>query len=313
MIKTHPLENLIDQYLAEKDISLGTKEVYMTILNQYLSYLKEHHMFYATTQNVISFRAYSRNRGCSTRWIYHQITVLKGLYQYLSLNQVRLDLPEPYAYNIMKPIKNEQIEKRTTKPILTPEQAKQLLLSLKNHRRCSWHFRDYAMIYLMITTGLRSIEVRRAKIKDLKIIHGKKILYVQGKGRSSKDEFVKISKGVAEAIKDYLNIRKDQSPYLFASRAKRSKKPLTRTIFIGIFKRALKDAGLNDIHMTAHCLRHTAATLNLKRGGTLKETKRLLRHQSMSNTLIYTHHIDNIKDETVSDLENFIFNQEKNE
>ncbi|MDI6452372.1 tyrosine-type recombinase/integrase [Peloplasma aerotolerans] len=238
--------------------------------------------------------------------------MLKGLYQYLSLNQARLNLPEAYAHNIMAPIKNEKIEKRTTKPILTPEQAKQLLLSLKDHRRCSWHFRDYAMIYLMVTTGLRSIEVRRAKIKDLKIIQDKRILYIQGKGRSSKDEFVKISKGVNEAIEDYLKIRKDQSPYLFASRAKRSKKPLTRTIFISIFKRALNDAGLESIHMTAHCLRHTAATFNIKRGGTLKETKRLLRHQSMSNTLIYTHHIDNIKDETVSDLEDFIFSQEKN-
>lgn len=311
MIKTHPLENLIEQYLEEKDITIGTKELYQTVLKQYLKYLNEHHILYAKTNDVISFRELSRNRGCSTRWIYHQITVLKGLYQYLSLNQVRLGLPEAYAYNLMESIKNERIEKRTTKSILTSQQAKQLIISLKNIRRCSWHYRDYAMIYLMITTGLRSIEVRRAKVKDLKMIHGKKVLYIQGKGRSSADEFVKISDGLSEAIDDYLKIRKDQSLYLFASRAKRSKKPLTRTIFIGIFKRALKDAGLENIHMTAHCLRHTAATLNLKRGGSLADTKKLLRHQNMSNTLIYTHHLDNVADETVSDLEDFILGQEQ--
>ena len=90
MINTHPLENLIDQYLEEKDISIRTKEVYLTILKQYLSYLKEHQILYATTEDIISFRKYSRDRGCSTRWIYHQITVLKVLYEYLSLNQVRL-------------------------------------------------------------------------------------------------------------------------------------------------------------------------------------------------------------------------------
>ena len=208
---------------------------------------------------------------------------------------MRLGLQETYTYNIMASIKNERIEKRTTKPILTTQQAKQLILSLKNHRRYSWQYRDYAMIYLMITTGLRSIEVRRARIKDLKKIHGKHILYVQGKGRSSKDEFVHISLGLSEAIYDYLNIRKDQNPHLFASKSRRSIKPLSRTIFISILKRALKDAGLKDLHITAHSLRHTAAILNLKRGGTLEETKRLLRHQNMSNTLIYTHHIDNIK------------------
>jgi integrase/recombinase XerD len=306
MIKIHPLENLIDQYLEEKDISLGTKELYQTILKQYINYLKEHDIIYTKTSDVISFREFTRNRGCSTRWIRHQITVLKGLYQYLSFNQVRLGLPEIYANNIMVPIKNEHIDKRTPKTILTSNQAKQLILSLKNTRRCSWHYRDYAMIYLMLTTGLRSIEVRRARLEDLKMIHGQKILYIQGKGRSSKDDFVKISKGVSQALDEYLKIRKDMSPYLFASRAKKSTKPLTRTIFIGIFKRALEDAGLKDIHMTAHSLRHTAATLNIKRGGTLNETKRLLRHQSMSNTIIYTHHLDNINDETVSDLEDFI-------
>lgn len=302
----HPLEYLIKLYLEEKDITIATKEVYQTILKQYIYYLKIHQIIYADTSDVIGFREYSRKRGCSSRWIYHQITVLKGLYQYLSLNQMRLDLEEVYAMNIMESIKNERIEKNGSKSILTAEQAKHLMLYLRNNRTYSWHYRDYAMIYLMITTGLRSIEVRRARIKDLKMIHGTQILYIHGKGRSSSDEFVKISIGLSEAINDYIKMRKDQNPYLFASRSLRSKKPLTRTIFNGIFKRILKGSGLEDTHITAHSLRHTAATLNLKRGGSLESTKRLLRHTNMSNTLIYAHHIDAINDDTVSELENFM-------
>jgi len=103
----------------------------------------------------------------------------------------------------MESIKNVRIEKRIDKPVLTTEQAKHLLLCLKENRKYIWHYRDYALVYLMITTGLRSIETRRAKIKDLKIINGKSVLFVQGKGRSSADEFVKISDGLYEAIKDY--------------------------------------------------------------------------------------------------------------
>jgi len=310
MIKTHPLQNLTEQYLFEKDITIGTREVYQTILKQYLNYLKKHQILYANTTDVKNFLEWFRNKGCSTRWIYHQITVLKGLYQYLSFNQVRLDLPEAYAFNIMESMKNVRIEKRITKPILTTQQAKHLILFLKDNRKYIWHYRDYALIYLMITTGLRSIEARRARIKDLKWIDGKQILYVQGKGRSSTDDFVKISDGLNEAIKDYLIQRKDQNLYLFVSRSKRSKKPLTRTIFISIFKRILRDSGLEDTHITAHSLRHTAATLNLERGGSLEETKRLLRHVNMANTLIYAHPMDSMKDETVSRLEDFILGDE---
>ena len=310
MIKAHPLENLIEQYLFEKDITIGTRELYQTILKQYLYYLISHQIIYAKTSDVKTYLASIRDRGCSTHWLRHQITVLKGLYQYLSFNQERLDLPNEYAFDIMEPIKNVRIEKRILKPILGVEQAKHLILYLKDNRKYIWHYRDYALIYLMITTGLRSIEARRARIKDLRVIEGKHILYIQGKGRSSADDFVKLSDGLHEAIIDYLLKRKDQNPYLFVSRSKRSKEPLTRTIFISIFKRILRDSGLEDTHITAHSLRHTAATLNLARGGSLEATKRLLRHENMANTLIYARTAGGVDAVTVSLLEDYILGNE---
>lgn len=305
----HPLEDLIETYLIEKDIAPETREGYQTILKQYVFFLKTNHISYATTSDVETYLDSIRQKGCSTRWIHHQMTVLKGLYHYLSIHQVRLELDLAYAFNIMDPIKNVAIEKKINKPILTKEQAKHLILYLKNNRRCIWHYRDYALIYLMITTGLRSIEVRRARMKDLKMIHGIKILYVQGKGRNSSDEFVKISNGLYQAISDYIHQRKDQNPYLFVSRSKRSKTQMNRITFQGILKRVLRDSGLEHTHITAHSLRHTAATLNLKRGGTLEETKRLLRHVNMTNTLIYTHVIDSNDDQTISKLEDFILGE----
>ena len=308
MIK-HPLEDLIETYLYEKDITTQTREVYQTILKQYIAFIKTNHISHATTQDVEIYLDVIRLKGCSAQWIRLQITVLKGLYHYLSMNQIRLGLDVSYAYDIMESIKNVRIEKRISKPILTPDQSKHLILFLKDHRRCIWHYRDYALIYLMITTGLRSIEARRARVKDLKMIHGVHILYVQGKGRNSSDEFVKISNGLYEAITDYIKKRKDQNPYLFVSRSKRSTKPMDRMTFQGILKRILRDSGLEDTHITAHSLRHTAATLNLKRGGTLEETKRLLRHVNMTNTLIYTHAIESHEDQTISKLEDFILGE----
>ena len=76
-MKNHPLEVLIKQYLAEKDITRGSWELYNTILKQYTSYLKEHQILYAKTTDVINYREWKRNQGYSTRWIYHQISAIK--------------------------------------------------------------------------------------------------------------------------------------------------------------------------------------------------------------------------------------------
>ena len=51
----------------------------------------------------------------------------------------------------------------------------------------------------------------------------------------------------------------------------------------------MQTIGLDNERLTAHFLRHTAATLNLLNGGTLEETQHLLRHSSITTTQIYSH------------------------
>lgn len=309
-MKTHPLKQLIEYYLQEKDITILTFEVYDGILKQYLNYLVTNEITYAKKSDVINYIELVKSQGHSTHWIYHQITVIKGLYQYLSKHHMWLNIPEVYAFDITDSLKNIRREQTTSKPILTTIQAKQLILYLKNNRTNIWNYRDYAMIYLMITTGLRSIEIRRARLKDLKILNGQQILYVQGKGRSSADEFVKISDGINEAIRDYLKKRKDKNPYLFVSKSNRSKKIMHRTTLKTILKRILRDAGLEDTNITPHSLRHTAATINLLRGGSLTSTKQLMRHQKIATTMIYAHHLDLIHDNSEHQIEQYILGED---
>lgn len=317
MIK-HPLEDLMTIYLSEQDITKDTREVYRIILKRYISYLIHHHILYARSKDVISYRKRLIEEGYTKSWIYNQINGIKRFYQYLSKHHLRLNIDPHYAVDITESLKNEFKRDNAHKETLTPEQAKQLILSLKENRRCIWQYRDYAMIYLMLTTGLRSVEVRRAKKKDLRGVNQEHILDIQGKGRDSADEYIKITSGVKEAIDDYLKKRKDKNPYLFISHSRTSTKflNLNRMFFQTMLDRVLKEANLDDIHITAHSLRHTAATLNLKRGGSMEQTKRFLRHTNMSNTLLYAHHIDSKEDHSSSELEDYILgydNQEKKE
>jgi site-specific recombinase XerD len=309
-LSNHLLEPLINEYLEDKDITKESLALYKTILKQYISYLKEHQILDATTDDVIHYIKWKKSQGYSTRWIHLQMSTIKGLYKYLSLHQKRLTLTDEYSIDITESIQNEHINHHQSHSVLTIEQAKHLILSNKQHRKYMWHYRDYAIIYLMLTTGLRSVEIRRARKKDLSRHANQWVLYVQGKGKKSSDVYVKLTIGVEEAISDYLSKRKDKNPYLFVSHSHHGNTPyLSRTFFNEMFKRVLRVAGLSDLKMTPHCLRHTAATINLLRGGSIEETKRLLRHTNLSATLIYSHHLDPMKDDVETKLEEFILKE----
>ena len=310
-MKYHSLEPLIKQYLAEKDVTRGTMDLYHIILTQYTIYLKEHKIQCASTSDVLDYLEWKKSQGYSTRWIVHQTSVIKGLYRYLSLNQVRLGLPVEYARDITEQIKSAPIKHRVSKPVLTIKQAKQLILFTKNNRKYIWHYRDHAIVYLMLTTGMRSVEVRRARKKDLRTVNHQRILYIHGKGRHSADDFVKIAPGVESAIHDYLSKRRDKNPYLFISHSHRTHIPyLSRSFFLTMVKRVLKDAGLEKTNITAHALRHTAATLNLLRGESLESTKAFLRHTNMASTLIYAHHTKRMQDDSENQIDAFIMQED---
>ena len=146
----------------------------------------------------------------------------------------------------------------------------------------------------MVTGGLRTIEVSRANIEDVRILGDSTVLYIQGKGRDEKTDYVKLPFEVEEAIRDYLNClgKVDVKSPLFSSTSNNNKRQRlsTRTIS-GIVKECLINAGFNSDRLTAHSLRHTTATTNLLNGGTLEETQQLLRHSNINTTMVYLHHM----------------------
>ena len=311
-MKKHHLEPLIQQYLLEKDITQGTYDLFKIILDQYVTYLKEHRIDFPNTSDVIAFLQWKKSEGCSTRWTNHQIGTLKNFYAYLRFNQQRLGLPDVYGFDIMQPIQRETLDHNEFKPTLSTEQAKQLLLYCKERRDTRSQYRDYAIVYLMLTTGVRSIEIRRAKRKDLKRIQQQLVLYIQGKGKTSPDAYVKIPKGLEVAINDYLSLRKDINPFLFIGHSRHQTTPyLSRSFVIKMFNQLMTDAGLAETKVTAHGLRHTAATINLLRGGSLESTRQLLRHENVTTTMIYAHHVDPMTEEPENEIERLILKDDE--
>lgn len=309
MLKAHELEELKKQYLQEANFSKETNQLYDLILKQYIEYLKKHNIDYARTLDILAYRQNLRDRGYSTNWIYNQIAAIKSFYKYLRNNYKILRLNEIYLYDIMATIKNSKTKTQVSKNVMTPMQAKTMILWAKDHRKEVWEYRNFAIIYLMITTGLRSIEIRRAKKNDFVIKDNQWILYIREKENVSIKKYVKVTNGVKDAIDAYLNKRTDTNPYLFISHSRKAKSlHLSRHIITWMFKDMLNKCGLSDSGLTPHALRHAAGTFNLMRGGSIEATKQLLRHAHINTTLIYVKHIERLKDDSENEIEAFILN-----
>lgn len=306
----HPLEALSERFLSEQNLSVSTIKIYKICYKYYFVYLKKNDILFAKTSDVIRFRESLRDLGHSTYYIYIYICALKGLYRYLRINQRRLNLPSVYAYDILTGVKNEQIKPHVKKTLLSLEEARHLLVSTKKMRKNIYDYRNYAIICLMITSGLSPYEIIHLKRDDYQIRDGKSVLIIKKNGSSRLDK-VRLSKGVVEAINDYLARRNKDNPYLFISQNHITEKGhLSRTFFYTMFVKVLKKCGLEHTKITPHCLRHTAAHLNLIRGGSIESTKQLLRHTNISSTLIYQDYINQMQDHTEESIESFILQED---
>ena len=74
-----------------------------------------------------------------------------------------------------------------------------------------------------------------------------------------------------------------------------------------LVKDHLVDAGMDSDRLTAHSLRHTAATLNLLNGGSVEETQQLLDHRNINTTLIYSHALERAKNNSENRIAKAIF------
>ncbi len=154
--------------------------------------------------------------------------------------------------------------------------------------------RNLAMYQLMTCCGLRCIEGVRANVGDFENFGGVIRLHIQGKGRNDKSSSVNVPAGVYQKILEYLKARGNvgKNDPLFASVSNRNFGGRLTTVSVSrIIKSIFRNANFDSPKLTAHSLRHSAATNSLKAGASLLEVQQLLRHQKISTTQIYLEEI----------------------
>lgn len=290
--------NLLDHFIKYIDATEATVQTYKRSLKQFLKYLADNRISEPKREDILNFKKYLKSIGRKPTTIQNYIIVVRLFFKWTSQENI-------YP-NIADRVKGAKLDTTHKKDYLTSAQIKDVLKNIDTSTLKG--ARDYAIVALMVTTGLRTIEISRAKVGDIRNVGNTPVLYIQGKGKEEKNDYVKLPYQVIKAIGVYRNMLANEHEQLFVSTSNNNKgKGLTTCSVSTIVKNAMKEAGYNSPRLTAHSLRHSTATLNLLNGGTLEETQQLLRHSKISTTMVYLHHLERINNDSEKRVASSIF------
>ena len=292
------LEAVIGDYISSMDAKPTTASTYQKALKQFQKWIAANGVTTISRADLLEYKRFlTANYSAATVSSY--IGAVKGLYKWLEAERI--------SPNIAAGIKGAKNPKGFRKDTLTPHQAKRILNSID--RETLEGLRNYALFNLLLRTGLRTIEAHRANINDIRQEAGQALLYIQGKGRDSKDDFIILTAATLEPIQNYITARGERTGEapLFISHGNRSKgNRLTVRSISRIVKEAMREAGIDSDRLTAHSLRHSAITFSLLGGATIQEAQSLARHTSILTTTIYAHNINRIASAPEAKIDRFL-------
>ena len=273
-------------------------------LNDYLDYLKYQKNYSDYTINnykhdIIEYLEYISSEGLEFKSI--EYSDIRFFLMYLkdtkkddntSINRKLSSLRGFYKY-----LANEKIVKSNVFSLVNgPKKSKKLpryfeyneLEELFNvpDTRTPLGQRDSLILEMLYATGVRVGELVNIKVSDIDL--GRKNIIILGKG--NKERYVTYGEYCEDILKTYLNtgrvsLNVKQSDYLFLNN---NGGQLTDRGVRFILDKLIQKTSLNK-NISPHMIRHSFATHLLNEGCDLLTVQKLLGHESIKATQIYTH------------------------
>lgn len=329
--KVNIIESFID-YIDRKD---STVKGYITCLRQYAKWLNDNgiRLDETTREDVKAYRDYLASSGLAVGTQQQYLRAVKQLYKWAATENLYTNIADNvhgakvrHDSHKKDALGREDVAKIAETIDRSDEQGKRL----------------YAMYLLCITCGLRTIEINRANVEDLKTVGGKTYLYIQGKGHDDKDAPVLIIPEVKEAINDYFRSRSakvtaksplftstsnkgrpgtkiyardEQGNYILDEKGKKvvdriSDGRIATTTISTMLKEMLVNAGYDSDRLTAHSLRHTSGTGAYMATGNIYLAQKHQRHADPATTEIYIHAEERDSRTTEQQVYNYYFRGE---
>lgn len=292
---------IINLFLCDKTTSrkYNTTGVYMRILKHFCDFLDGYGLRWQelTPQHIGLYKEYLVSQELKGNTVNGYLSAVRSLFRFISANGAGVD--------VTKSVSNVRTSANDTAhmPIFADDCARILEASRtrtarnnKGESTTKESARNYAIISLMLRTGLRCAEVSGLNVGDLhkdQLADGTIIYYLQfqGKKRNDKSSFVKLTAKALNPLLDYMEqyrkgAKADAPLFITIDGGKRGERLGVRSIS-KLCKNKLQEIGKDGAQYTAHSLRSSMASNIYKATGSVEMCQRALRHANAKTTEIY--------------------------
>lgn len=256
-----------------------TLEQYSYVLEKFIDFLEEDFPLESITPSMVrEFLQSLKNQGLSKASVAIHYRVLRAFFNWL--------VGENLLYSSPTDNINEPKTPKKYPRVLKSKQVDKLIQAAKDSKDTWAGFRNYTITLCFLDMGLRLNELIKAKMKNLDF--SERTLKVHGKG--SKERMVFFGFETYKALRNWADMRNKKN------------EPLDKTIFISqsgeklkpryvehIISDLQKEAGLENVKVSPHVLRHTAATLAVENGMETFALKRFFGWESIRTAEKYVH------------------------
>ena len=220
-------------------------------------------------EDLESFMAYAKGKNYSANTRSNYFYSIRSLYAFAYKKEI-VNRNIALSMELMRMPKKER-------NCLDEEEIKLLKANISNRL-------IHLVVDFLFNTGLRISECLDLQLDDVDLEKGI-ILVVEGKGQ--KDRKVPINEHLLQALKDYVEHWREHHKAMRFFATKKTGK-LSYSYVNSEIVKAAKRAGIKG-QVTCHVLRHSFASALVKKNVGLVEIQKLLGHQSLAVTSIYTH------------------------
>lgn len=244
-----------------------TRSAYEGDITRFRNWLGDMSLFEAKRIHIDAFVRYLTGRSLKPATINRYITCISSFYTYCESEELIVKSPTRY-------VRKPKVSDISSREGLTIEELRQVLSVAKRVRRST-----YALLTLLVLTGLRISEALSLHIDDIKESNGEYSVRVVGKG--SKTATIIIPLPAMEAIQYYIGSRSTGPIFLNTLG-----KPLDRYASRKLVQQVLRRCDI-DKTITHHSFRHTFITLALDAGVSLRDVQVAARHSDPKMTARY--------------------------
>lgn len=308
-----------DRYLsltiADGNASVDTIKTYCSRTSQFISWCKDRELYPAliTTSNVLEYRKHLVDGGKTSPTI--RLSLISISHFYTACLAAKLVRENPVV-GVKAP--REKREVGSTIKYLTQDELQQVFVAIAPTYKIRGDktakvqvLRDRILLGCMALQGCRSIEMYRANLEDINQSYGQHYLKLDGKNSI---RTVILRPDLAQEIVQYRQARKSikeklslASPLFISLSNRRYAQRLSRSGIGHIVDGYLEKCGLKhsdlERNLSPHSLRHTAGTLSLQNGSSLREVQDFLGHSDPKTTAIYTHVLNSQENNPATKIE----------